>query len=122
MEGTHDDPLLAARASRLSSTGLAVQTALGLGALGVAFATGSFAALAAAAHLGAGAGAWAAGAFVAGRRRRVAEERAEGDRLARVAEGAGRPPLFDRAGKGALSEQRVGAALAVFLAAVHVSL
>src|SRR5437667_12806465 len=76
------DRAAAARAARLTTTGLVVQAALALAALAVAVLTGSFAAFGVAAHLGAGACAWAAGAALAARRSRVAEERAEAARLA----------------------------------------
>ena len=115
------DPAQAATAAKLATVGLAVQGALAVVALGVALATGSFVALAVAAHLAAGTGAWAAGALLAGRRRRAAEEGVEDRRLERVAESEGRRPLFERASHEA-SDVRLGAALAILLATLEVGL
>ncbi|MBI3723550.1 hypothetical protein HY251_06305, partial [bacterium] len=123
-DGEAAERLASASASRLATTGLVVQAVLALAALAVAVLTGSFAAFGVAAHLGAGACAWAAGAALAARRSRASEERAEAARLSRSALDEGRRPLFlqeeRRASLG--GEARLGAALALALALVEGSL
>jgi regulator of protease activity HflC (stomatin/prohibitin superfamily) len=122
MDATPDDSTQAARASRLAKVGLGVQASVAAAALGTAIATGSFTVLAAAGHLAAGAGAWAAGSALASRRRRAADAATEERRLARLAEAEGRRPLFEPTSRGPSSDARLAAAFAIVLAAIEVAL
>jgi membrane protease subunit HflK len=115
---------LASSAGRLATAGLAVQSALALVALATAVASHSFTALGVAAHLGAGALAWAAGLILVARRASRLAEDAEDERLAKVAASEGRRPLFERRGAAALalSETRIASGLGALLALAEASL
>lgn len=121
MEPERRELELASSAGRLAVAGLAVQAALAAVALGAAIASGSFAALGVAAHLSAGALAWAAGVLLVSRRRARLATEAEDEKIAQAAESEGRKPLFARQGAAALalSEARLASVLGVVLAVLE---
>lgn len=121
MEPERRELELARSAGRLAAAGLGVQAVLALLALAAAYASASFVALGAAAHLLAGALPWAAGLALLARRGGTLARTTEDERLAAAAESEGRKPLFVRQERTALAltESRLAGGLGVLLALVE---